>query len=158
MRLLPADAIYPDPSKPNSHCEREAVEEFLAVDINPWDIPTETDLLRDFLELASGINLGQLHGQYEHYEDVKGGLCYPDSGKYRYSATAAAICFLRSTTPDTRTRMRNIRICEDLPSVADPSSHALGLIPFCQENPALRIVRRAGLWSNIFYEIDLEYA
>uniref|UniRef100_A0A8H7MYB2 Uncharacterized protein n=1 Tax=Bionectria ochroleuca TaxID=29856 RepID=A0A8H7MYB2_BIOOC len=158
MRSLPADAIYPDPSKPNNPREREAVEEFLAVDINPWDIPTETDLLSDFLELASGISLGQLDGHYEFHEDVKGELRYPDSGKYRYSAAAAAICFLRSTTPDTRARMRNIRICEDLPSVADPSSHALGLIPFCQENPALRIVRRASLWRNIFYELQPQYS
>ncbi|CAG9988116.1 unnamed protein product [Clonostachys byssicola] len=154
---LSADANYPYPSKPDRPRERKAVEEFLAVDINPWDIPTEKDLLGDFLELASGISIAKLSGERsEVYEAEKTKICHPDSGKYRYSAAAAAIYFLRSTTPDARARMRNIQICEDLPSVADPSSHALGLIPFCQENPALRIVRRASLWRNIFYEIEPE--
>ncbi|CAG9949290.1 unnamed protein product, partial [Clonostachys rosea f. rosea IK726] len=31
-----------------------------------------------------------------------------------------------------------------------PECHALGLIPFCQENPSLRIIRLASLWGNLF--------
>jgi hypothetical protein len=40
-------------------------------------------------------------------------------------------------------------LLEDHESVAHPKCHALGLIPYCLENPALRVGRRVSLWTNI---------
>jgi len=46
--------------------------------------------------------------------------------------------------------MRRLVLREDLKSVSNPQSHALGLVSLCKENPRLRIERRIGLWSNIY--------
>ncbi|KAB5580332.1 hypothetical protein GE09DRAFT_1255099 [Coniochaeta sp. 2T2.1] len=67
----------------------------------------------------------------------------------RFSAAAAAINFLESI-PDSRAQFRNIVLHEDRISVAFPQCHVRGLVPFCHENPDLRIERRVSLWRNIF--------
>jgi hypothetical protein len=79
--------------------------------------------------------------------------CHPEGFlepvKWRYSAAAAAIFFLKSLRPGIRLRIRNILLHEDRESVAFPESHVLGLIPFCKENPRLRVDRRVNLWRNV---------
>lgn len=78
-----------------------------------------------------------------------------DWEKFRFSAAAAAIHFLTSLPPSQRQQLRNLVVHEDHPSVAYPERQAQGLIPFCQENPALRIERRVALWRNLFlYSIE----
>ncbi|KAK1690116.1 hypothetical protein BDP55DRAFT_724700 [Colletotrichum godetiae] len=47
--------------------------------------------------------------------------------------------------------MRDIVLIEDRESVSNPECHAMGLIPYCQENPGLRIERRVSLWQNAFF-------
>jgi len=70
--------------------------------------------------------------------------------KLRFSAAAAAAHFLSSLSPTNRQHTRKIVVHEDHFSVARPECHAQGLVPFCQENPALRIERQANLWKTIF--------
>lgn len=52
--------------------------------------------------------------------------------------------------PSCRQQMRRLVFHEDHQSVAYPECHAKGLIPFCRENPALRVERQASLWRDIF--------
>ncbi|KAH6973007.1 hypothetical protein BKA56DRAFT_593146 [Ilyonectria sp. MPI-CAGE-AT-0026] len=73
-----------------------------------------------------------------------------DGLQYRYSAAAVAIRFLDSIPASIRLKIRNIVLHEDRRAIAFPESHARGLIPFCQENPLLRIERRVDLWRTIF--------
>ncbi|KAB5569976.1 hypothetical protein GE09DRAFT_1217430 [Coniochaeta sp. 2T2.1] len=61
--------------------------------------------------------------------------------RYRFSAAAAAVHFLRHN-PSSRPHMRRLVLNEDRESVTYPESHGKGLIPFCNENPLLRIERR----------------
>ncbi|KAK0717146.1 hypothetical protein B0T26DRAFT_751240 [Lasiosphaeria miniovina] len=63
---------------------------------------------------------------------------------YHFSAAAAAIRFLRSN-PSSRVHVRRILLDEDREAVAYPETHGKGLVPFCAENPHLRIERRVSL-------------
>ncbi|KAI6765576.1 hypothetical protein HG530_006646 [Fusarium avenaceum] len=65
--------------------------------------------------------------------------------KTRFSAASAAIRFLDSLTYSQRIKIRTITIHEDLPSVNNASLHGLGLVPFLQENPILRVQRRVSV-------------
>ncbi|CAJ0554818.1 Ff.00g133310.m01.CDS01 [Fusarium sp. VM40] len=65
--------------------------------------------------------------------------------KTRFSAASAAIRFLDSLTYNQRIQLRTITIHEDLPSVNNASLHGLGLVPFLQENPLLRVQRRVSV-------------
>lgn len=62
--------------------------------------------------------------------------------KFQFSATAATIRFLSNASPSMRLSIRKITIREIHHSEVFPYCHARGLIPFCQENPKLRIVSR----------------
>jgi hypothetical protein len=68
--------------------------------------------------------------------------------QWRFSAAAACIRFLGSLPETTRGDIRQITLLEDHESVARPECHAQGLIPFCLENPLLRVERRVSLWRN----------
>jgi hypothetical protein len=74
--------------------------------------------------------------------------------KIRFSAASAAIRFLGSLTRYQRTRIRMITIHEDLPAVNNNSLHGLGLVPFLQENPLLRVQRRV---SVVHCVMDISY-
>lgn len=67
---------------------------------------------------------------------------------YRFSAAAVAIHFLQRH-PASRIHMRRLILNEDREAVAFPESHGKGLIPFCSENPLLRIERRLDLGRNV---------
>ena len=81
--------------------------------------------------------------------------CHPfyqgDEGevnKFYFSAAAVAIQFPTRLGSETLSHLRNIVIQEDECSIADPESHAKGLIPFCLANMQLRILRRVDLWHT----------
>ncbi|KAK4201159.1 hypothetical protein QBC40DRAFT_278634 [Triangularia verruculosa] len=120
---------------------RGGLAAFLDVIREPWSIPTEDELdtigarlpTRKQKAPAALRNMWQDH-----------------PGRFRFSAAAAAIHFLSSLPAATRKYMRTIRLCEDRVSVAHPECHIRGLVPYCLENPALRIERRADLWNNLF--------
>lgn len=98
-------------------------------------------------------------------DDLLGRMCRPcpytgaldpmNGLQYRYSAAALAIRFLDSIPASMRLGIRNIVLHEDRRAIAFPESHARGLIPFCKENPLLRIERRVDLWRTIFQEQDM---
>lgn len=72
-------------------------------------------------------------------------------GKYRLSAAAVAIHCLRSVlSPTARRQVCRIVLNEDRDAVGFASCHARGLIPFCADNPLLRIERRVSVWRNLF--------
>ena len=66
--------------------------------------------------------------------------------EWRFSAAAAAIHFLENLSLDTLLGIGRIVLHEDRPSLALPESHAQGLIPFCQQNPNIRVERRINMW------------
>jgi len=70
--------------------------------------------------------------------------------RYSFSAAAATIRFLERLTPENRMHLRKITIQEDDRSVGLPQTHARGLVPFCIENPHLRIERRVDIWRTDF--------
>jgi hypothetical protein len=120
-----------------------------AVELNmvekPWRIPTDA-------EMDTIVKEGFPHWPDPRFEDKKMSSEYwkSDRGKYRFSAAAAAVHFLESVPDSTRQQIRNITLLEDRLSVAFPACHAKGLVPFCLENPELRIDRHVSLWKNVF--------
>ncbi|KAF6832951.1 hypothetical protein CPLU01_05900 [Colletotrichum plurivorum] len=102
-----------------------------------WCIPSEDDLAS--LSAWMGDNPDVTENIAEGY----------DLSKYRFSAAASAIRFLESMPTTSRAHLRSIILDEDYEAVAIPMGHGLGLIPFCIENPLLRVERRAALWRNV---------
>ncbi|KAH6644509.1 hypothetical protein C7974DRAFT_383690 [Boeremia exigua] len=72
------------------------------------------------------------------------------SEDYAFSATSLAIKWLGSNSFASRNLLRDIELVEAQAAVAFPESHARGLIPYCRENPKLRIRRHANLWKSVF--------
>ncbi|KAK9436981.1 hypothetical protein VB005_11798 [Metarhizium brunneum] len=70
-------------------------------------------------------------------------------GKYRFSAASKAIRFLSQCPKQLRMQLRRICLHETSHSVAFPECHALGLIPYCQENPRLYVERRVNIWRTL---------
>ncbi|KAF2790643.1 hypothetical protein K505DRAFT_364538 [Melanomma pulvis-pyrius CBS 109.77] len=103
----------------------------------PWSIPSESELSSMQKLLSSTPSIPWDYSGRERRT------------KHYYSATAAAIRFLGKIARKTRIQMRNIVLKEDHTAVVDPEAHARGLIPFCQENPKLRIERRVDLWISV---------
>ena len=68
---------------------------------------------------------------------------------FHSSAAAVAIHFLKSLPQSTRLTIRKIVLHEDRRSVAHPECHALGLIPFCVQNPQLCVERRVNIWRAL---------
>ncbi|KAI0425368.1 hypothetical protein F5Y09DRAFT_321919, partial [Xylaria sp. FL1042] len=105
----------------------------------PWAIPTTDEInyaIRKFDK-----------GRWTDNKTQKGKIC-------PFSAAAVAIKFLHNTPISTRKHIRKIIIHEDRQSVAYPQCHAKGFIPFCLENPLLRVERRLDLWSAVFFDFD----
>lgn len=68
---------------------------------------------------------------------------------YRFSAVSGAVGFLDDLPINKRASLRNIIIHEDRISEGYPDGHAIGLIPFCQENRRLRIRHKFSMISNL---------
>ncbi|KAI1418376.1 hypothetical protein F5Y13DRAFT_196174 [Hypoxylon sp. FL1857] len=111
-----------------------------SVRYEPWRIPTEDEIL----QMAKACGFRQGHHRWRWT------IASSNPIKYYFSATAACIQFLESIPASTRAEIRKIVIDEDHPSIGNPAGHARGLIPFCKENPRLKIERRANLWRNVF--------
>ncbi|KAF2866674.1 hypothetical protein BDV95DRAFT_504370, partial [Massariosphaeria phaeospora] len=113
----------------------------------PWFIPTQAELdkLEALLRPKFRIPLSE-------YKDVK----------WWFSATAVAIDFLQKLTVRQRSQLRRIVIKETHKAVSAPQCHSRGLIPYCVDNPRLRIEVQIGLWTNImptgwsFIELDFD--
>ncbi|KAJ0157998.1 hypothetical protein CTA2_12564 [Colletotrichum tanaceti] len=111
----------------------------------PWAIPTQQDV-EEMVCLLNGTHTFEENAGYRLWDnDSHSGL-----SRFRYSAVAVAIRFLESLTPAHRAQIRHIKLMEDRESVSNPECHALGLIPFCRENPHLRVERHVSLWRNVF--------
>lgn len=135
---------------PFAHYSKASLETFLSLDPEPWSIPTSEDILR----MKSVINALGLHAP------AKTRLSITHEKRHLkpyYSAAAVAIRFLKSMPAHDREHLRNIVLEEDHPAVAFSECHAQGLIPFCQENPRLRIDRRANLWRTVFQTTTANY-
>ncbi|KAK1829761.1 hypothetical protein QBC39DRAFT_355838 [Podospora conica] len=120
--------------------------------IDRWWIPTheELDALarenRYYRHSDSGFEIhpqypGELAQSGEFYEEARRskGLLIR-----RFSAAAAAVHFLKSIPPATRSQIRTVLVHEDFGSIGGPTD-ILGLVPFCAENPHLRIQQRVDI-------------
>ncbi|SCV51796.1 uncharacterized protein FFB14_12221 [Fusarium fujikuroi] len=68
---------------------------------------------------------------------------------YRFSAASAAVRFLDGLPINKRASLHTIIIHEDRVSEGYPDGHAIGLIPFCQDNRRLRIRHKFSMVSNL---------
>lgn len=82
----------------------------------PWDIVTSNEMFRLAVTVLSAFS------RVEEYRDHV---------KYRFSAAAVAISFLKSLSPRTRCNVRKLYLLEDFDSVARPECHGRGFILFC---------------------------
>ncbi|KAK9420509.1 hypothetical protein SUNI508_06249 [Seiridium unicorne] len=146
----------------------------LDIGCKPWGIPSEAqlDYMADALcstlkdECCASLPIVWYDeivppwNGWEYYHLNPG-----DRSRYNYSAAAAAFFFLKSK-PELLVHMRKLVLDEDRPSSLKPTLQGKGLIPFCEENPHLRIERRVRLWTNVLVSDDrpcapaqrLEYA
>jgi len=118
--------------------------------LEPWSIPTEDELDTHFPHVP-------LWGKRnEKLERRVRPFWVANRAKAHFSAAAAAIHFLGSIPAATRQHLRRILVHEDRMSVNSAAGHGRGLVPFCLENPALRIERRVNLWRTCFLESTSE--
>ncbi|KAJ3956616.1 hypothetical protein N0V92_006851 [Colletotrichum tropicale] len=110
--------------------------------IEHWAVPSAEDM--QSLTINQGSNSSST------------GSHLRDRTKYRFSAAAVAIHVLQSLPVSSRMHLRRLILNEDREAVADPQCHGIGLIPFCKENPLLRVERRVSLWRNAF-QTDTAY-
>lgn len=112
---------------------------------NPWDIPESDDLdivgeqLQDKEIWSSMRNWQQERGCDTEYQY-----------KFRFSAISVAIDFFKRLPADKGQCIRNVVILEDHLAVGQQERHAVGLIPFCKENPLLKIDLRLSMIGNVF--------
>ncbi|KAF5569407.1 hypothetical protein FPHYL_2223 [Fusarium phyllophilum] len=62
--------------------------------------------------------------------------------------TAAAINFLTRMSPTQRGYLQKLVLKESTIAVGFPESQAIGMIPFCKQNPKLHIEQRVDVWQN----------
>ncbi|KAF4808233.1 hypothetical protein CGCSCA5_v012615 [Colletotrichum siamense] len=110
--------------------------------IEHWAVPSAGDM--QFLTINQGSNSSSTGSRLR------------DRTEYRFSAAAVAIHVLQCLPVSSRKHLRRVILNEDREAVADPQCHGLGLIPFCKENPLLRVERRVSLWRNAF-QTDTAY-
>jgi hypothetical protein len=113
----------------------------------PWTIPSATDIIN--IERHLRISPEEIPGASDDLRWMMPAKESTNRLRWHFSAAAVAIEFI-SAHPHARVHMRHVTLHEDLKSVSSPECHAQGLVPFCKENPALRIERRIGFWSNLY--------
>ncbi|KAF2822273.1 hypothetical protein CC86DRAFT_410645 [Ophiobolus disseminans] len=103
----------------------------------PWWIPERKELeqVKDFLCIPKGTS--ELDRSGREYREQK-----------YFSATTAAVCFLKQLSPEIRQNVREVVIQEDHLSVLLPASHAQGLNPLFRKNPRLVVKKRVDLWRT----------
>jgi len=109
----------------------------------PWTIPSEDEVT----EMGKVLDITKV--EHEPLSLLYNRTDFWQRVRWCYSAAAAAIQFFKSVPEKTRLGIQNVLLHEDRESVAYPECHALGLIPFCLENPRLRIERRVNIWRTI---------
>ncbi|KAI6756138.1 hypothetical protein HG530_011874 [Fusarium avenaceum] len=124
---------------------RGGLSVFLDQHFKPWDIPAMSDL-----EDCGYRYYDHRIWKNMHHWHIGEKAQYEYRFKFRFSATSVAIRFLKHLPLDKRLFIRNVVIREDRVAVGHPSSHALGLIPFCKENLRLKIDLQVGMLDNIF--------
>ncbi|KAK4643813.1 LOW QUALITY PROTEIN: hypothetical protein QC761_404890 [Podospora bellae-mahoneyi] len=114
---------------------------YLDIIKEPWRIPTDDELDRigARLPIRKREASAALRDMWRDHP-----------GRFRFSAAAAAICFLNSLPTTTRKHIRRIHLDEDRVSVSHPECPIRGRLPFYLENAGLMIERRASLWNNLF--------
>ncbi|KAL8872951.1 MAG: hypothetical protein Q9174_001513 [Haloplaca sp. 1 TL-2023] len=105
----------------------------------PWTIPSIDEMSR--LHASACQSDGQFETWGQDYDGVV------DRIRWRFSAAAATIRFFQSISKAACLGLNKVVLHENRISVAASESHALGLIPFCQDNPQLHIERRIGVWG-----------
>ena len=70
-----------------------------------------------------------------------------DGMTMKHSAAASAVSVLEALSNDNLFQLRNVSLCEDQLSIVNAAAHPQGLIPFCLENPQMRIERIVDLWK-----------
>ncbi|KAH7230472.1 uncharacterized protein BKA55DRAFT_582918 [Fusarium redolens] len=148
-----------------------SAQDFLKIRFNLWDIPSQEEVTKtlalldiaDFVwELAdmwhyaprgfyenidTSISQGRLAPEFDKPDSLLEQFDIRCREKLRFSATAAAIRFLKRLGINTRTQVRRLALHEDLPSVNVPSLHAKGLVPLFKENLLLRVERRVNVFG-----------
>ncbi|CAI6306311.1 unnamed protein product [Periconia digitata] len=142
----------------------DALKEIVTTELMSWHIPSRSELRR-LANLLDEDPAGDDHrrpplqpfnrelGHDQPDVHWRSQRWNPDDlSKWRFSAASAAIHFLGSLSWSQRSHIREIVLVEDYEAVAYPQSHALGLIPFCQENKRLHIDRRVHIWKNMLMQ------
>ena len=120
---------------------------FLVLEPDPWNIASE-DVIAELEEILVDTEFYDSHRRPVTQQPPER-RSFWKRVKWRFSAAAAAIHFLKSVPLSLRLQIRDVLLLEDRESVAYPECHALGLIPFCVENSSLHVERRVSLWRNI---------
>lgn len=128
-------------------------DEFFDLTFDPWAIPSLPELVATADQLQA-YRLWDCLGTWYHAEGNEGtGNRYRE--KLYFSAAAVAIRFLKQLPKHRRLSIRNIIINEDRLAVGRSECHILGLIPFCRENPKLRVEQRVNLWRNLLLRMQI---
>ncbi|KAM0544864.1 hypothetical protein ACHAPJ_011609 [Fusarium lateritium] len=126
---------------------RHGLVDFLDQCYEPWDIPTWSELE----SMGERFRDRRLWSEVQGWETARSAR-RPFDGyrpKFRFSAAAVAIRFLKHFPINKRMCIRKVVIREDRIAVGHQECHAQGLIPFSRENPRLRIEVRASMLTNI---------
>ncbi|GKT88971.1 hypothetical protein CT0861_07137 [Colletotrichum tofieldiae] len=121
------------------------LESLVNVNPNLWTIPTLQELEKTISSMGRGPAKTVAHAWDVDWPGYK-----INQIKHHYSAAAVAIRFLESLSKDCRSGIRNIVLNEDRAAVAFAECHGLGFVPYCQENPHLRVQRRVSMWRTVF--------
>ncbi|KAM0428829.1 hypothetical protein ACHAPT_006629 [Fusarium lateritium] len=138
--------------------EEEATHDILSFLDNahePWEIPSWSELEAMGLKLDDHKMWHKLQRWRRDDNDDGAPSDRRYREKFRFSAAAVAIRFLHSLPVHTRLQLRKVVLHEDHVAVAHPERHAQGLIPFCKENPRLRIERRVDMVNTVLSESAL---
>ncbi|KAL2679345.1 hypothetical protein Neosp_010118 [[Neocosmospora] mangrovei] len=128
-------------------------DEFFDLTFDPWAIPSLSEVVATADQLQAHRLWEYLETWHHAEEDDTTGNRYRE--KLYFSAAAVAIRFLDQMPEHQRLQMRNIIINEDRLAVGCPEGHVLGLIPFCRENPRLRVEQRVNLWRNLLLRMGV---
>ena len=97
----------------------------------PWKVPTE-------------LELDQMEQACPAVRRIKTGM----RPKRCFSAAALAVHFLKSLPESMQCTVAKVYLDEVNMAAAFPECHAKALIPFCVQNPKLRIERHVNLWQH----------
>ncbi|KAI8716977.1 hypothetical protein NCS52_00992700 [Fusarium sp. LHS14.1] len=128
-------------------------DEFFDLTFDPWAIPSLSEVVTTADQLQAHRLWENLEKWHHVEKDDTAGNRYRE--KLYFSAAAVAIRFLDWMPKHQRLQMRNIIINEDRLAVGCPEGHVLGLIPFCRENPRLRVEQRVNLWRNLLLRMGV---